>query len=662
MSKDNAESLQFVRVEPLQEVMAEHLIRELMQDTGKSLPRLRKGTHLLPLRKARVVGKLDLKHQTIKRPVIIRDCEFEDDVDLRYCEFEQVVDFSGCIFHKEFNSGDEVESHTVFKKDLICNTTVDETVCRKTVFKGPARFNGVRIEGAAFFNKALFLNQKLSIDLTTASIEKGLECNTTIFKGPSYFGRLKCNDIGSFRGAVFSGDEDVLFEFASFSGPLNFSTAIFKGPADFTSLKCDGEGTFNAATFEGKADFTFASFGVNLFCNETRFKGPASFNGVKCGGSGFFHDAKFPYHSEEEITEDEWIIDFIASSFGRNLECQGATFERSADLDSLECAGTAFFTDEFHAKQDIYFSYATFGKNLLFQGSHFGGAVDMTAAHISQDLTLTDARFEQGEQSVVLYNASSDQVKLESTTFPFENVLLDLREYTFKGFAGPEENPEEHALRFARAQDPWKFSRDPYLQLEKYYSSIGDEAQAKTVYYEGRRDLRQNVHKYRNKRTTKPTHWKDRFHRWRRIKLTSWGDWCLKWLTGYGVRTERLLIPIFVVFAIGLLMFSSSDALKVAETNPSAASAASSVKPATNGKQATLTLPDKKADLEGESAELIDRIAYNLDLFLPVDLGITGQWEPQRRWLEIYVLLHSLVGWLLIPLFIASLGGIIRRQ
>jgi hypothetical protein len=75
------------------QVNAEDLIRELTQDspdddTDKE--------SLLPLSSARVLGEFDLKHQTIKKPLEIRDCEFEGPVSLRYCEFEQVVDFSGC--------------------------------------------------------------------------------------------------------------------------------------------------------------------------------------------------------------------------------------------------------------------------------------------------------------------------------------------------------------------------------------------------------------------------------------------------------------------------------------------------------------------------------------------------------------------------------------
>ena len=192
--------------------------------------------------------------------------------DARYCEFKQVVDFSGCTFRREFNSGDEVESHTIYKKDLICNGAT---------FERTARFNGIQAEGSAYFNRASFQNRKSSIDLGGASINKTLEC----------------------------------------------TKATYKGPATFDALNCSGYGIFDGAMFERDATFTFASFGATLICQGTTFKGPAGFNTVKCERGGFFCNARFQYQDNEEATQETWGADFIAASFGGNLVCTGATFE-----------------------------------------------------------------------------------------------------------------------------------------------------------------------------------------------------------------------------------------------------------------------------------------------------------------------------------------------
>jgi hypothetical protein len=692
----------------LQEVKAEDLKREITQDASKLSLRLRTGKSLLPLSNARIVGSLELKHRTIDKPIEITDCVFENELDLRYGEFKQVVNFSGCTFKCEINSGDETESHTVYKKDLICN---------RVRFEGPARFNGIQVEGSAYFRKACFLNAEPSIDLMGASIKKSLEFTDSIVEGLADFSGLKCDGYGVFDRVSFCGggksQGKVTLTLSSFGGTLNFESAIFRGPADLSALKCDGDGIFDGATFEKEVFFNFSTFGRNLTCCDvTTFKGPAGFNTIKCDGSGFFSNARFEFQDEEETTQNKWGVDFIAASFGANLDFEGATFEGSATFSSLACGGNGFFRHNFRAKNldftlasfggDLEFvnakvegeanfnrlkcdgagnftgaqfgrfvgwryegeridlSFTHFGSNLSLDNATFGGEVDMSAARISQDLTFTDGLF---EQRVILNNASSDQVKLQGTNFPFNSPLLDLREYTFRGFSGPDENSEELALRFARAQDPFKFGRDPYLQLEKYYSSIGNEVQAKAAYYEGRRDLRHNVKKYRNKSTTKPTKLGKRINKWRRVKLTSWGDWCLKWFTGYGVKTERLLIPILVVFVIGFGLFSvPSNALKTVETDSSSAAADPSANLTADGIQMTAMSAGKKEVPEDKGPNAIDEFAYNLDLFLPLDLSVADEWELQKRWLEIYGLGHQLIGWILIPILLASLGGIIRKQ
>ena len=56
-------------------------------------------------------------------------------------------------------------------------------------------------------------------------------------------------------------------------------------------------------------------------------------------------------------------------------------------------------------------------------------------------------------------------------------------------------------------------------------------------------------------------------------------------------------------------------------------------------------------------------IGYSIDLFLPVvNLHIDENWTPDPLWREVYAFVHSMAGWLLVPLLITSLAGIVRRQ
>jgi hypothetical protein len=509
--------------EPIREVSAEDLIRELTQDSPNEDT---EEESLLPLSSARVLGEFDLRHQTIKKPLEIRDCEFEGPVSLRYCEFEQVVDFSGCTFQRDFNSGRWFESYTIYKKDLICNNAT---------FERTASFNGARVEGSAYFLGASFPNDEWPVD---------------------------------FR--------------ASIGADLYFTDATFEGPVTFDSLKCQGRGYFERAKFLGgeKASFIQASFGTGLYCSETCFEGQVSFESLRCDGFGNFANAKF--------LGDEGVL----------------------------------------------FTYTTFGTGLDFSGAKFNGSVDLTAGQVAHALNLANARF---EQDVVLYATSIDLLILGGDPFPFTEGSLDLRECTFKRFSGSE----QEAMNFAKAQDPTKFSRDPFLQLEKYYESIGNDAQARTTYYQGRRALRNNV-RMENSST-----------RW------SWGrhvaDELLRVLTGYGVRTWRLLFPISFFILLGLVVFLPSNALDATEAETTATSRNAGEKSATKGSPS-------RVDQNDQEAGLLDGIAYDLDVFLPVDLGAAGQWEPGQEWRRIYLVIHSLMGWLLVPLLVASLAGIIRRQ
>jgi len=548
----------------VQEVRAEDLIKELAQETSEQNAGKKP---LLPLSNARVWGEVDLKHHTIKKPVEIRDCDFEGEVDLRYCEFSQVVDFSGCTFHKEFNG------EAVYKKDLICN---------RATFDGTAKFNGARVENSAYFSEANFLSESQSVDFTGGTFETSLECNKATFQGPASFMALKCNGVGMFSEANFRGEAS--FAYASFGTKLEFRGAQFENPADlhlvkcrelfccdaifeggvsFVLLECEGSGLFHNTKFRGKdrVSFDSASFVGNqscrgatfegsatfdsLTCNDlscagATFEGGASFISLECNGSGLFNGAKFTGKEGVRLN---------GSSFGQFLFCNGTTFEGSAIFDSLKCNRGGFNDAKFHSKK-VNFAHASFDvelqcKRTQIEGSasffalksasmnleraQFGGSVDLSAAHISQNLILTDARF---HRTVSLYDASVDMLVLEGERFPFEDYL-DLRECTFSRFRSPQDELER-AMELANAQDPTKFSRDPYLQLEKYYESIGNDAQARRIYYQGRCELRENAKAQNN---------------WSSLK--SFTDLVWKVLTGYGVDIRPLLLISSTFLVIG---------------------------------------------------------------------------------------------------------------
>jgi len=95
-----------------------------------------------------VTGRLILSNRAIDVAVVVTDCIFEEEVDLRYCEFKRAAKFCDCTFVGDFNSGDDTDSRTVYRKNLVCNDSV---------FWEAAKFIGLMCEGRALFRDAAFL-------------------------------------------------------------------------------------------------------------------------------------------------------------------------------------------------------------------------------------------------------------------------------------------------------------------------------------------------------------------------------------------------------------------------------------------------------------------------------------------------------------------------
>ena len=99
----------FLLLNYLNYVDAKDIVQQLIQ-AKEILP---------PISNKIIKGKFDLKHQIITTPIEFKHCTFLDEVDLRYCECKELVSFVDCTFEKEFNSGDEIHSHSIYHKDLI---------------------------------------------------------------------------------------------------------------------------------------------------------------------------------------------------------------------------------------------------------------------------------------------------------------------------------------------------------------------------------------------------------------------------------------------------------------------------------------------------------------------------------------------------------------
>lgn len=647
--------------------------------------------------RTKVRGRLNLRHRAVTVGIDFVDCEFFDEVDLAYCNFEQAVSFHSCAFRSRFNSGDDLDSQTTYAKNVIFH---------RSRFLSEASFKGARFNGDALFRYTRFEDPGSTARFDGSSFGKGLDFGHAVFLGGVTFKSSRCAQDGLFHGAQFANpDQTVSFSTSRFA-TLDCEGARFAGGANFNSLTCDVAGLFHGVHFEnprGIIDFTAGSFGKTLECMDTVFASGASFNSLQCGMGAFFHRARFESRTGDvdftgaslgktlnanhavffgavevsavraeviavfqnvQFRNPEAAVRFKGSSFGL-VNCMKTFFGSRVDFSGLRCEEAFFQEARFEGMTgQVLFEYARFGRRLDFVGTVFqkpvsfvgmqvegkallrrtrfenpDSKVDARLCKFSIDLVCEDTRFggplifESSSVSGTLRatrsvldgkasfrNSSLKRLELAETLFAPDS--LDLRGCTFQSFEGDYR-------QLLEKQEPKAFSRDPFLQIEKYYAGTGDEAQAREIFYKGRCAL----HEAAKRRETTGIEWSP----WKRR-----GDGLLKWLVGYGVRSERLLAPFLLFLLLGTFVFWSNKALALPPGKATPPSA---------------SLPTDSAD------RLVHRLGYSLDLFLPiVDLQFVGDWRPRPLWSQDYAIVHIAVGWLLVPLLVASLSGILRKQ
>jgi len=159
------------------------------------------------------------------------------------------------------------------------------------------------------------------------------------------------------------------------------------------------------------------------------------------------------------------------------------------------------------------------------------------------------------------------------------------------------------------------WTADVYINLEDFLSRQGYAAEKDKVFIAGKRRER------------------SQFRRWSGAWI---GSFVLDWLVGYGRRPWQAGIPCVFFVALGCLLFPRS---KMERQKPDEVKAG-------------------EDPLHGYS-----RLWYSLGLFLPfVDLKSDKVWKPNEneRFLRHYMRVHILLGWILIPILLAAISGLIK--
>jgi hypothetical protein len=122
-----------------------------------------------------------------------------------------------------------------------------------------------------------------------------------------------------------------------------------------------------------------------------------------------------------------------------------------------------------------------------------------------------------------------------------------------------------------------------------------------------------------------------------------------QWLLfNYGIRPYRLLVAGIAIIALGMIMFSRPNAVKIKTTTPTPA----------NNQPITLNMTQA--------------LGFSVRLISPVEIASGGEWVPTQELAPVigrfrvsyagYASFHRLAGFVLVPLGVLVLSGLLRRQ
>ena len=493
-------------------------------------------------------------------------------------------------------------------------------------FESPADLRGVAFDG-----EANFYGIKAAAPLYFGGAS---------FKGQLIFEKADLSSDMNFSGATFYGEADFarvhIMGSAYFNNWASSGPCVFHGVAKFYSDEVEGELRFDGGTvFMKSATFSEGKFRGGAVFADSTFLGDAAFTGAEFSGPSMFGGANFRGTADFRFAQFAGVSLFGSMetkqlSFGKEADFGGALFDRAAFFENAVFSHEAkFVATKFQSEARIaavVFQQASDFSRAQFQGpAFFGLTSDESAARKEADVEFADVKFD--------YARSENDVHFEAASFggPLSMRGTQFRTVYFarNGRVGDKEQLSDYIdlrdctydriqanwtslLRFAngrRRQQP--YDPQPYLQLEKALRDGGLDDQANAVYIEGKT----------NEIQIEP--WSSR-----------WRDRTYGFILNYGVGYR----PWFVsggLILIGTFVFWISGSAKPVH-HPTGS---------------------RKPQVLFGAAELSFRA------FLPFDLPERSRWEISKDVPAASVTynLLRLSGWVLVPILVLNVTGIIHR-
>jgi hypothetical protein len=392
------------------------------------------------------------------------------------------------------------------------------------------------------------------------------------------------------------------------------NNTVFVGSEVLTRVR------FASCTFDGGIDFSGSQFDKDLVFENVTFKTYSSSdddnsNQVQLIGTTVKGTLEF-ISAGSGATEFDIPVDFTRLQAGVLIVNANFDFNQSADsnpdLDLTEAYVSSDFSLSVVKDRPRYVQSQflkvdgsmTLGSAPLSPQSPAGGFLPTAGFDLSHSRfqALTIFNFQQWCQpgsDKTCVSGGSGRVGLDG--FSFQYLYIDQ--------AG-----EQSAAKMAQFVDSpgCLYSASPYLMLEQYLRSNGYPELADEVFIRMRiRQRREAI--------------------WKHRRLSWLADWLLYVFTGYGRRPIYSLPAVLLLVVFGWFIFRNRDRM-----------------------QAT----GDKNDPGPYSP-----FWYSVDLLLPIiELGVASNWRPEPGWWfgRTYAPIQRIAGWILLPLILAALAGVIQ--
>jgi hypothetical protein len=370
-----------------------------------------------------------------------------------------------------------------------------------------------------------------------------------------------------------------------------------KGPVDCSYAAFKQILDLTGSIFEAEAIFTGVTAEKDIFLNSAIFSGDANFSDLTVSGVFYGQSTKFKKGGI-----------FNGAIFKKRILFDYSSFEEGlADFGSAQIGGNADFTDAVF-KQKAFFCAGEHKRDTFFKGTIF----------------LRDVNFRNSSFRTIFFDTGKTQF----------SGKIDLRGSTYDRI-----EPVSFWQVLLDKERLYPYDRQPFTQMEETFRQAGEDSLASAVYYE--RKIREAG---RIKIIKQPLNWI--------------GNRFLWLLTGYGVKLWRLFLAFTLILLLGPFIFHLDGAVKPKQE-----------------KEPTQQIESQHTHDGGHSISWAEAYWVNLHLFLPVEIPSGSNLEPttnyifgvETRWGKIgikymtFATMLKLAGWVLVPIALAGLSGLLKR-